>query len=157
LNIFNNAANTVSNKKNNISSNSLIQDTGSILIVDDEVDILSVIRRQLQEYGFNTCCFTKPSIALEHYKTNSDAHQIIVSDLLMPKMNGFEFIRRIKQLKPNVKVAFITAFEISNNEFSTVLPSTKVDGFIQKPIAPSKLADEIRGILSNTKLKESVA
>jgi CheY-like chemotaxis protein len=75
----------------------------------------------------------------------------------MPKMNGFEFIRRIKQLKPNVKVAFITAFEISNNEFSTVLPSTKVDGFIQKPIAPSKLADEIRGILSNTKLKESVA
>ena len=75
----------------------------------------------------------------------------------MPKMNGFQFIRTIKELKPDVKVLFITAFEINNNEFSTVLPSTKVDGFIQKPIAPSKLAENIKEILMNTKLKESAA
>jgi CheY-like chemotaxis protein len=149
LNIFNNAANTVSNKKNNISSNSLIQDTGSILIVDDEVDILSVIRRQLQEYGFNTCCFTKPSIALEHYKTNSDAHQIIVSDLLMPKMNGFEFVRKAREINSNVKIFMMACSETDDLELTLLsinssLPATSspklmIDEFIRKPFSIEKL------------------
>jgi two-component system response regulator ChvI len=65
----------------------------------------------------------------------------------MPKMNGFDLVRRIRQIKPEIKVLLITAFEINNNEFSSVLPSIKVDGFIQKPFTPSKLVDGIREVL----------
>ena len=130
---------------------------GKILLVDNEADIIDIYPNELRKHGLDVYGFTDPTVALEEFRLSHEEYVLVVSDIRMPKMNGFEFIRRIKQLKPNVKVAFITAFEISNNEFSTVLPSTKVDGFIQKPIAPSKLADEIRGILSNTKLKESVA
>jgi DNA-binding NtrC family response regulator len=86
-------------------------DSSSILIVDDEIDIFSVISRQLQEYGFNTCCFTKPGIALEHYKTSSNTHQLIISDLQMPKMNGFVFVREVKEINSNVKVFMMTCFE----------------------------------------------
>ena len=84
MNVFSNA-----NIDNNIH---LFADSSSILLIDDEIDILSVISRQLQEYGFNTRCFTKPGIALEHYKTSSNTHQLIISDLQIPKMNGFEFV-----------------------------------------------------------------
>ena len=95
---------------NNVNNDYL--DSSSILIVDDEIDMFSVISRQLQEYGFNTCCFTKPGIALEHYKTTSNTHQlIIISDLQMPKMNGFVFVREVKEINSNVKVFMMTCFE----------------------------------------------
>src|SRR5918912_3922745 len=130
---------------------------GKILLVDNEADIIDIYPQELRKKGLDVYGFTDPAVALEEFRLNHGEYILVISDIRMPKMNGFEFIRRIKKLEPEVKVLFITAFEINNNEFSTVLPSTKVDGFIQKPIAPSKLADEIRGILSNTKLKESVA
>jgi FixJ family two-component response regulator len=57
----------------------------SVLIVDDDIDTLSVVRRLLKEYAFNTCCFTTPAIALEHYKTNPKAHHVVILDLQMPE------------------------------------------------------------------------
>ena len=126
-------------------------DSSSILIVDDEIDILSVIRRQLQEYGFNTCCFTKPSIALEHYKTSSHTHHLIISDLLMPKMDGFEFVRKAKEINSNVKVLLMTCFEtddlelilLSINSSSQLLATSSakliIDEFIRKPFSIEKL------------------
>jgi response regulator RpfG family c-di-GMP phosphodiesterase len=53
----------------------------------------------------------------------------------MPKMNGYEFVREVKKINPKLKVFFMTAFELNNEEFSRVLPDIKVDEFIQKPIS----------------------
>jgi DNA-binding NtrC family response regulator len=83
LNVFSNA---------NIDNNNIhhiVADSSSILVVDDEIDILSVISRQLHHHGFNTCCFTKPSIALEHYKASPNTHQQIISDLQNAKNERF--------------------------------------------------------------------
>jgi two-component SAPR family response regulator len=57
----------------------------------------------------------------------------------MPQMNGFEFIKKVKEIKPKVKVFFMTAFEINDIEFRRVLPSTRIDEFIQKPILLERL------------------
>jgi two-component SAPR family response regulator len=57
----------------------------------------------------------------------------------MPTMNGFEFIKKVKRLKPTVKVFFMTAFEIDTDEWSNVLPSVKIDEFIQKPFTLEKI------------------
>ena len=64
---------------------------------------------------------------------------LIISDIRMPQMNGFEFIKKIKEIKPEVKVFFMTAFEINDIEFRRVLPSTRIDEFIQKPVSLEKL------------------
>ena len=131
---------------------------GKILLVDNEADIIEIYPQELRKHGLDVYGFTDPVVALEEFRLNHDKYILVVSDIRMPKMNGFEFIRSIKELKPQVQVLFITAFEINSNEFSTVLPSTKVDGFIQKPIAPSKLADVIKEkIMSSTRLKEPAA
>ena len=58
---------------NPCNNNNCISNAPSVLIVDDDIDTLSVVRRLLIEYAFNRCCFTKPAVALEHYKTNQHA------------------------------------------------------------------------------------
>lgn len=148
LNMFNNVANSVIN--NNSSYYHHISDSTSILIVDDEIDILSVIQQQLQDYGFDICCFTKPNIALEHYKINSNAHKLIVSDLQMPKMNGFELVRKAKEINSDVKVFLMTCFETDDLELS-LLSSTKpiIDEFIRKPFSIDKLIILIKKYMSN--------
>ena len=59
---------------------------------------------------------------------------MVISDLRMLGMNGFEFIKKIREIKPEVKIFFMTAFEINDVEFRRVLPSTRIDEFIQKPV-----------------------
>jgi two-component system, cell cycle response regulator CpdR len=148
MNIFNNTAN---NNKYHIL-HSL-----SILIVDDEIDILSVIRRQLQEYGFSICSFTKPGIALEHYKTSTKTHRLVISDLQMPNMNGFEFIREVKEIDSNVKVFLMTCFETNDLEPLLLSLSTNsssptkliIDEFIRKPFSIEKLIILINKHMTN--------
>ena len=158
--MFNNVANSVIN--NNSSYYHHISDSTSILIVDDEIDILTVIRQQLQDYGFDICCFTKPNLALEHYKASSNTHQLIISDLLMPNMNGFEFVRKAKEINSNVKVFLMTCFEtddlelslLSSNSASSYLSPTSstkpmIDEFIRKPFSIDKLIILIKKHVSN--------
>jgi response regulator RpfG family c-di-GMP phosphodiesterase len=57
----------------------------------------------------------------------------------MPVMNGYEFIKNIKKIKPEVIVFLMTAFEINDNEFRRVLQTVNIDEFIQKPISFKEL------------------
>jgi len=122
-----------------------------ILIVDDASDILSVVGR-LEEYGFNTCCFTKPRIALEHYMRSSNNHDLVISDLQMPIINGFEFIRKVKDINPYVKAFLMTSSFESSDSGSLLLPNSNasssinlmIDEFILKPFFIQKLVELIK-------------
>ncbi|MFZ0629339.1 MAG: response regulator, partial [Nitrososphaeraceae archaeon] len=74
---------------------------------------------------------------------------LVITDIRMPKINGFELYRRIKENDPNMKIAFITAFEINKEEFSKVIPSVNVTHFISKPVSISKLREKIKSILED--------
>jgi CheY-like chemotaxis protein len=135
---------------NRCNNNNCISNPPSVLIVDDDIDTLSVVRRLLKEYAFNTCCFTKPAIALEHYKTNPKAHHIVISDLQMPTMNGFEFIRKVKEINYTTKVFLMTAnFETSDNALSLLSNdsgsiNSMIDEFILKPFSIEQLIISIK-------------
>jgi len=111
----------------------------NILIVDDDPDIVSILKLGLMRQGFNPVTFTDPNLALEHFELNHKNYDLVISDIRMPTMNGFEFIKKVKRLKPTVKVFFMTAFEIDTDEWSNVLPSVKIDEFIQKPFTLEKI------------------
>ncbi|MEM3095107.1 MAG: response regulator [Nitrososphaera sp.] len=66
----------------------------------------------------------------------------------MPGMNGFELYRRIREKHPSIPIAFITAFEINEDEFSKVMPSIKVKDFIKKPIRIPELIEKLNAILA---------
>jgi DNA-binding NtrC family response regulator len=125
----------------------------SILVVDDEFDIVTLLKRALQNHGFNILGFTDPLIALEYFQNNSKTFAMVISDIRMPSMNGYEFIRKIKAIHPTIKTILISAFEINKNEFSKVMPSVKIDGFIAKPISLKELVNIVENILKKKKRK----
>jgi len=110
-----------------------------ILLLDDEIDLVAPFKLLLEKQGFSVFGFTEPLLALEHFQINLHKYRLVISDLRMPGMNGFEFIKKIKELKPEVKVFFMTAFELDDIEFKRVLPSVKIDEFIQKPVLAKNL------------------
>lgn len=111
-----------------------------ILVLDDDFDIVSLIKISLQKRRFNVFAFTDPFLALEHFELNSRDYGLVLSDVRMPGMPGFEFVRKVREIEPNVKILLMSAFEISDLEFSRALPSdTKIDGFVQKPVSPKEL------------------
>ena len=111
-----------------------------ILVLDDDFDIVSLIKILLQKSHFNVFAFTDPFLALEHFELNSKDYGLVLSDVRMPGMPGFEFVRKVRKIEPNVKILLMSAFEISDLEFSRALPSdTKIDGFVQKPVSPKEL------------------
>ena len=108
--------------------------TNAILLVDDEFDIVTVFTQALKEQGFPVVGFTEPLLALNDFHINSERYGLVISDLRMPVMNGYQFIKKVKEIKPRVKIFFISAFEIDDIEFRRELPFVKVDEFIKKPI-----------------------
>jgi CheY-like chemotaxis protein len=128
----------------------LLADIRSILVIDDEFEIVNPIRLSLQRQGITTYGFTDPLLALEYFKNNSNNINLILCDIRMPQMNGYELVRRIKALQPKVRVILMSAFEINDLEFSKVLPSVKIDGFISKPIMLKNLTNRIKKYLNNS-------
>jgi two-component system response regulator ChvI len=104
-------------------------------MLDDEFDIMTLFTRALKEQGFLVVGFTEPLLALDDFHINPDRYGLVISDLRMPVMNGYQFIKKVKEIKPQVKVFFISAFEIDDIELRTELPFVKVDEFIKKPIS----------------------
>jgi DNA-binding response OmpR family regulator len=125
----------------------LLADIRSILVIDDEFDIVNPIKLSLQKQGFNAYGFTDPLLAFEHFQNNSNSIDLILCDIRMPQMNGYELVKRIKTLQPKVRVLLMSAFEINDLEFSKVLPSVKIDGFISKPISLKDLTTRIKNYL----------
>jgi DNA-binding NtrC family response regulator len=116
----------------------------SILVVDDEYDIVNLIKRSLEVNGRRVCAFTDAFMALDHFSSDSkDHHSIVISDIRMPGMNGYEFVKKTKEIDKQVKVILITAFEIKDKEFHNVLPDIKIDEFLQKPFSIQQLNDII--------------
>ena len=118
-----------------------------IMIVDDEADIVTIYKRGLNTDGFRVEGFTDPEKALSDFKPG--AYDLIILDVRMPKMNGFELCREIRKKDEKVKICFMTAFEMHLNEFEKVLPSTKVDGFIKKPIRLADLHSFVQNVVNS--------
>jgi YesN/AraC family two-component response regulator len=134
---------------NNPSDNNPIK----VMVVDDERDILRIIKRDLEENNntFTVDIFSSSEQALQAFEGHpKDYYDLILTDIRMPKMNGFELYRRIKEKNPAMKIAFITAFEINREEFNKVLPSIDVKDFIIKPISMSDLIIKLKSIVTKS-------
>ena len=120
-----------------------------IMVVDDEKDILSIIKRGLESKNrFQVETFIDAENALESFKKKTnDYYDLVLTDIRMPKINGFELYRRIKETNPNMKIVFITAFEMNKDEFTKVIPSVDVLDFISKPVSMATLINKLNSIL----------
>ena len=124
------------------------QKTFSVLLIEDDADILAIFKHSLAQVGIHTYGFTNPMLAVEHFRRNANSYDIVVTDIHMPHMSGFQVARAVKQIRPDIKVAFTTSFGINKSEFDKIFPSTEVDVFITKPVRPS-MSTEISSVLQH--------
>jgi YesN/AraC family two-component response regulator len=124
------------------------------MVVDDEKDILRIIKRDLEannNNAFKVDTFYSSELAIQAFDSHpKDYYDLVLTDIRMPKINGFELYRRIKEKSPSMKIAFITAFEINKEEFNKVLPSIDVKDFIIKPISMSDLSSKLKSIVERS-------
>jgi DNA-binding NtrC family response regulator len=119
----------------------------SVLIVDDEVDIITSVKRWLQDEGLKVYGYADPLQALEYFKNNSGNIDLVLSDIRMWKMNGYELVKKIKVIRPETKIIFMTALETDRLETSKILPSIKIDGFMLKPGSLDYLVNTVKEVI----------
>lgn len=114
-----------------------------VLILDDDTDILKVFSTALEKAGLKVAGFTSPKSALDYYLQNSAKIGLIISDIRLPEMNGFEFASNIREKNPKAKVLLVTAYEKGDLETAGIHSnaSLQIDEFLKKPVSPSKLAE----------------
>ena len=139
----------------NPADNNSDKPLAKLLIVDDDADIVQVLKMGLLKNRLLVEAFTNPEEALQSFKSNAESYCLLLSDMRMPRLSGMQLARKVKEVNPNVKVILMTAFEIRDEEFSKVFPSTSVDGFVQKPIGIKDLTDKILSLIGESKKRKS--
>jgi CheY-like chemotaxis protein len=114
------------------------------MVVDDDADILEMMTSFLGKLGYSVFGFTNPIVALEQFELEPKKYQLVISDIRMPAMNGYELVKKIQSLQLETKVLLMSAFEINPHEFSKMLPSVRVDGFISKPASLKQITSLVR-------------
>ena len=130
------------NKQKETTQHRYSNKSRKILIVDDEPDITLAFDMILEMNGFEVDIYNDPLLALSDLKPNS--YGLALLDIRMPKINGFELYKKIKDIDNKIEVCFITAFEDYREEFKESFPELKeAKYFIRKPKAIEDLVKHI--------------
>jgi two-component system catabolic regulation response regulator CreB/two-component system response regulator ChvI len=111
------------------------------MAVDDEADITFTLKMMLEQSGFSLDVFNDPTIALSNFK--ADYYKLILLDVKMPQMNGFELYQEINKIDNNVKVCFVTVHELYYESLRKEFPILEVDCFTSKPFDMNDLVKRI--------------
>ena len=123
-----------------------------ILVVDNEKDITITLQVGLEDGGFDVDTFTNPSLALKSFKPNF--YDLVLIDIVMPDMDGFELYEQLKKIDPDIRACFLTASEMYHEEFRKAeYFALNKDLFIQKPISTDDLIMEINRKINSTNRK----
>ena len=117
-----------------------------ILHVDDEVDTLKVVKTILEKEGFEVESVESGKGALEQIKL--DSYDLIMLDVMMPDMSGWDLFTRITKVKPEHKVIFLTVLEISEDRLKQ-LREHGIKDYIMKPFDRNELVARVKKALSS--------
>jgi CheY-like chemotaxis protein/predicted transcriptional regulator len=126
-----------------------------LLIIDDEEDITSALKAGLEKYGINVDVSNNPVSTLSNYKPGY--YDLVILDIRMPNMDGFELYKVIRKLDNKTKICFWTAFEVAFEQFVKTFPTMNEQYFIKKPITLDDLVNRINKLmaLENQSIRQS--
>jgi DNA-binding NtrC family response regulator len=128
-----------------------------VSVIDDELDISDLFHDALcsKIYGISVVSFNDPVIALEHFTANKKTYALVISDLRMPGLNGFELLKKVKKLNPKVRTILISTYEVENDPvFRGYVKEGVIDVFIHKPITIECLCKEVDNQIQAYQLKK---
>lgn len=121
----------------------------NIVIIDDELITLKRLRRILEKQGYHISAFTSPRRVLDHLKNNPC--DLVISDVKMPGMNGFELMARVRNRHPDIEFILITGFA----SLDDAVQATKEGAFhyLAKPFTPEQLRERVAQALARCRLR----
>lgn len=123
-----------------------LKDSSKILVVDDDRDTALSIKVSLELVGYIVDIYSDPTEVLRTIKPNY--YDLAMLDIRMPKLNGFELFKALREIDNRLKVCFMTSFAEYYESLKESHPRLDVKCYIQKPISNHKLtqivADELK-------------
>lgn len=120
-----------------------------ILVVEDELNIKNMMCDYLQNNGFSTVSANNGEDALRQMKTNDI--DLIITDIMMPVMDGFTLSKTVRQTKPNMPILMITAKETINDKEQGY--DSGADDYMVKPIVLKEMLLRVNALLKRSKIK----
>ena len=127
--------------------------TETLLLVEDEDSVRSLVRNVLREKGYRVLEASGGEEALEFSELYAGRIDLLVTDVVMPLMNGRELARRLTGLRPQIKVLYISGYTENAVWFQSGLDSA--GAFLQKPFSPEALARKVREVLGSPSRQET--
>jgi CheY-like chemotaxis protein len=123
----------------------------TVLLVEDEPLIIEVSRAMLEELGYRVLIAGTSGEALRLTKTNTSVIQLLITDVVMPEMNGRDLAKMIREIKPELECLFMSGYTADVIEHHGVLDEGV--NFIQKPFSIKDLALKVREVLDQNRTK----
>jgi two-component system cell cycle sensor histidine kinase/response regulator CckA len=118
----------------------------TILIVDDEPEVCAVARDMLEAKGYATLDTGDPMLAIRIARTESQPIHLVLSDVVMPIMNGRELVDQIMKIRPGIKVLYMSAYSTAAIEDYGIRLAPG-EPFVIKPFTMEDLVSTVRGVL----------
>ncbi|HKU49683.1 MAG TPA: response regulator [Nitrososphaera sp.] len=115
-----------------------------VMVVDDEYDIVHIIRKHLEKWGFSVDTYTNPLYALQMFKDNPDRYSVLMTDIAMPEMRGSRLANLMLEVKADLKVIIMTAYEIDPEDIAVNLPIISHDDILKKPFSMVQVCDTVK-------------
>ena len=133
-----------------VADDSKIKKTKTILVVDDDQSTTIAVKSGLENENSHTTnrisylvhAYNLPTLALSKFKPNF--YDLLLIDVEMPKMNGFEFSTKILEIDADPKICFMSAAEVNYEALREIYPSVNFGCFIKKPISLEHLIRRVR-------------
>jgi DNA-binding response OmpR family regulator len=120
-----------------------VAEKNRVLLVDDEPDVVYLVKRGLERSGFEVDAYTDPILALQNYK--GDVYRLLLLDIKMPQLDGIELFNRIYKKDDKVKVCFFSASDYLTSSLKDRLQNSPDKFlFISKPISIPEITRRIR-------------
>ena len=118
-----------------------------IMLVDDESDVTYTLETVLEDNGFQVESYTDPTLALSNFRPG--LYDLLLLDIKMPEMSGFDVYQKMKEIDSNIKVCFLTASELFYKEYRKLDANTRINRelFVQKPVRAEELIRKLNEIL----------
>ncbi|EMS79690.1 PAS domain-containing hybrid sensor histidine kinase/response regulator [Desulfotignum phosphitoxidans] len=123
--------------------------TETILLVEDEPSILRMTQIMLERKGYAVLAATTPTAAVEKAKDHSDPIDLLITDVVMPEMNGRDLAGQITALYPDIQLLFMSGYTADVIDHQGVLDAGVA--FIQKPFSMADMSEKVREVLDEAK------
>ena len=137
-----------------LESGQISPNGGMVGIVEDDSDIGMIFADALRGIdGISVFTFNNSLEALKHFTNNKAESILVICDLMMPRLDGSDLLKKVKKLSSKTRTMIISGYEIEAGELQIDMKKGIIDKIIQKPISMNGLRQEIKNQINEYQLR----